>query len=216
MGDGELVGDAIGQRIAQVPHVALDLDILDFEIGNGGFEAWMPVDQALGAVDQAALVQLDEDLGDGPHHLIVGGALLAHGEALAGEVGRGTQALELVHDGAAALGLPFPDTLDELLATHFAAAGLLALHQLALDDHLGGDAGMVGARLPEHILAQHAIEADQDVLDGVVERVTDVERASDVGRRNDDGEGLGTLRRPCPGGEGVGLEPIGIDAAFDR
>ena len=29
--------------------------------------------------------------------------------------------------------------------------GLLPLHQLALDHHLGGDAGMVGAGLPEHV-----------------------------------------------------------------
>ena len=58
--------------------------------------------------------------------------------------------------------------------------------ELALDDHLGGDAGVVGAGLPEHVLAAHALEADQDVLERVVERVADVERAGDVGRRDDD------------------------------
>ena len=40
-------------------------------------------------------------------------------------------------------------------------------------------------------------------------------RTGDIGRRNDDGEGLGAGRGPCPGGKGVGLEPIGIDAVFD-
>ena len=49
------------------------------------------------------------------------------------------------------LRLPLPDALEELLAPHLAAAGLLALHQLPLDHHLRGDAGMVGARLPQHV-----------------------------------------------------------------
>ena len=35
----------------------------------------------------------------------------------------------------------------------------LRLHQLALDHHLGGDAGVVRARLPQHVLAAHALEA---------------------------------------------------------
>jgi hypothetical protein len=50
---------------------------------------------------------------------------------------------------------------------------------------------MVGARLPEHVAAAHALEAHENVLDGVVERMPHVQRARDVGRRNDDGIGLG-------------------------
>ena len=60
---------------------------------------------------------------------------------------------------------------EELLAAHVAAAGSLPLHQLPLDHHLRGDAGMVGARLPQHVLAAHALEAGQDVLQRVVERM---------------------------------------------
>ena len=44
-----------------------------------------------------------------------------------------------------------PDALDEFLAAERAAVRLLPLHQLALDHHLRGDAGMVGAGLPEHV-----------------------------------------------------------------
>ncbi len=140
----------------------------------------MPVHQALGAIDQAPLVQLDEDLGHRAHHLVVRRAALAHGELFAGEIRRGAEALELIHDGAAALGLPFPHALDEGVAAHGAAVHLL-FGKLALDDHLGGNAGMVGARLPEHVLLQHAVEADQDVLDRVVERVPDMERSVTLG-----------------------------------
>ena len=71
-------------------------------------------------------------------------------------------------DGAAGLRLPGPDPLQEFLAAHVAAAGLLALHQLPLDHHLGGDAGVVGAGLPQHVRAAHPLEPRQDVLQRVV------------------------------------------------
>ena len=86
-----------------------------------------------------------------------------------------------------------------------APVGLLPLHQLPLDDHLRGDAGVIGARLPEHVLAAHALEAAQHVLQRVVERVPHVQRARHVRRRDDDAVGLrvGALR---PAGlEGVAL-----------
>ena len=101
------------------------------------------------------------------------------------------------------------------LAAEVAAVDL-PLHQLALDDHLRGDAGMVHARLPQHVLAAHALEADQDVLQRVVERVAHVQRAGDVRRRDDDGEGLGVLRRAGAGAESVGLFPDFGDLAARR
>ena len=52
-----------------------------------------------------------------------------------------------------------------------APAGLLALHQLPLDHHLRRDAGVVGAGLPQHVLAAHALEAAEHVLQRVVERM---------------------------------------------
>src|SRR5690606_3590789 len=78
------------------------------------------------------------------------------------------------------------------------------------------DAGMVGARLPEHVLTLHAVVADKDVLQRVIEGVPDMERARHVGRRDDDGERLGTGPRTCPGLEGFGFEPRLVDAVLDR
>ena len=75
-----------------------------------------------------------------------------------------------------------------------AAVGLLALRQLALDHHLGGDAGMVRARLPQHVAAAHALEAGEDVLQRVVERMAHMQRAGDVRRRDDDRERLRARR----------------------
>ena len=42
-------------------------------------------------------------------------------------------------------------TLDEFLAAERRGGPVCLLRQLALDHHLGGDAGMVGAGLPEHV-----------------------------------------------------------------
>ena len=96
-----------------------------------------------------------------------------------------------------------------------AAVGAALGRELALDHHLGGDAGMVGARLPEHVLAAHALEAAEHVLQRVVERVAHVQRAGDVRRRDDDRVGLGRGAVRPPGPEGLGLLPAGGDARLD-
>ena len=91
----------------------------------------------------------------------------------------------------------------------------LPLPQLALDHHLGRDAGMVDARLPEHVAAAHALEAAEHVLDRVVERVAHMQRAGDVRRRDDDRVGLAPRAIRAPGLEGLGLVPAGGDARLD-
>ena len=60
------------------------------------------------------------------------------------------------------------------------------LAQGLLDDCLGGDAGVVGARQPEHFLALHPRLAGQDVLNRVVQHVAHVEHARHVRGRDDD------------------------------
>src|SRR5262249_26594797 len=71
--------------------------------------------------------------------------------------------------------------------------------QLALHHHLGRDAGVVHAGLPQGVEALHPLPADEDVLKSVVEGVTDVEGPGYVGGRNDDAV-WATLRK------GVGPE----------
>ena len=73
--------------------------------------------------------------------------------------------------------------------------------ELAFDDHLGGDAGVVGAGEPEGDVAAHAVPADGDVDLGVLQHVAHVEGAGDVGRRDDEREcrlaGLDIRRGRC-------------------
>ena len=75
--------------------------------------------------------------------------------------------------------------VEEGLAADFGALQALAF-EVALDHHLRGDARMVGADHPQRVLAAHALAARQDVLQRNVERMADVQRARDVGRRHDD------------------------------
>ena len=204
-GDHDLAG-AVLQRIGEVPVEAIDLAGLDLQVGDGGLEVRVPVHQPLVAVDQLLLVQGDEDLADG------GRQALVEGEAFAAPIAGGAQALQLVDDRAARLGLPLPDLGDERLAAHVAAALVAGLGQLALHDHLGGDAGVVGAGQPQGRLATHALEADQHVLQGVVQRVPNVQRTGDVGRRDDDGERLGV--RVVDRREAAAFLPGFVEARF--
>src|SRR3989454_10598683 len=83
----------------------------------------------------------------------------------------------------------------------------------SLHDHLGRDARVVGAGDPEGVEALHALHAHHDVLQGDVERVSHVQRARDVRRRDDDRERL-LLRREL-GPEVAVLLPDRIPARLD-
>ncbi len=188
-------------RILEVPQLPLHLDLLHFEVGDCSEQFGVPVDQPLVLVDEALAIKLDEDLEHRAREALV------HGEALARPVARGPQPLQLIGDGAARFRLPGPHPLQELLTPERAPARLLALHQLALDHHLGGDAGVIGAGLPEHIASAHALEAGQHVLQRIVERMPHVQRAGDVGRRDDDAERLGIAPLRTTGSKRARLLP---------
>ena len=63
---------------------------------------------------------------------------------------------------------------------------LLLFQQPPLDDGLRGDARVVGAGHPERLETLHPLLADEDVLQRVVQRMAQVQRAGHVRRRNDD------------------------------
>ena len=200
------VGHAVGQRIGEVPIGAVHLALLDLQIGNRRLEMRVPVHQTLVAIDQTFLVQLHEDLADS------GIQPLVQGKPLARPVARRAQAAQLAHDSPAALGLPFPDLLDEGVTAHVAAAEVAGGGQLTLDYHLGGDAGVVRAGQPQHGLALHPVIAGQDVLQGVVQRMADVQAAGHVRRRNDDR--IGARRAFRAGREQAALFPLGVQAGL--
>ncbi len=177
-----------------------------------GEAARAPVDDPLGPVDQPVVVQPLEDRLDGP------GQPLVHGEPLAGPVHGVAEAAHLGQDPAAVLALPLPDPLDERLPAEV-VPGQALLGELALDDVLGGDAGVVHAGQPQRAVALHAAAADEDVAQRVVQRVADVQDARYVRRREHDRVArrvgvrsryvVQSLRR-----EVAGLLPVLVTAGF--
>ena len=69
----------------------------------------------------------------------------------------------------------------------YTIAFVLAIMSLAKEKPVT-DARMVGAGHPEGVVAAHAVVAGQDVLQGVVQCMADMQHAGDVGRRDDDGK----------------------------
>ncbi len=67
---------------------------------------------------------------------------------------------------------------------------ILLFLQSAFDHGLGGDSGVIGARHPKRFIALHALRANHDVLQRVVQSVAEVQRTGHVGRRDHDRERL--------------------------
>ena len=181
-GDNDVVlaVDRLGQRVAQVPQVALLVLVLGLVVRDGGGAVGAPVDDALAAIDQTVVVPVAEDLAHGL------GIVLVHGKALVIKVDGAAHTLDLLDDDAAVLVGPVPAGVDELVATDFQAADALAL-ELLVDLSLRSDTGMVGAEHPARGLTAHTSHTNDGVLDGVVGGMAHVELAGHVGRRNGDG-----------------------------
>ena len=109
-------------------------------------------------------------------------------------------------DGAAGFALPVPDLVDEQLAAEV-FLGLAVDGELLLHHALGGDARVVHAGQPQHLVALHALAPGQRVHQRVVERVAHVQAAGHVRRRQHD-----RIRRLAAGR--VGLEVAGVDPAL--
>ena len=189
--------------------MAAHFDLLDFEVGDSGQELRVPIDEPLVPVDQALIVKLHERLEDRARHPLV------HGEPLARPVAGGAEPLQLIDDDPPRLGLPLPHPRQKFFPSHRAAGRFLAVAQLAFDHHLGGDAGMVGAGLPQHVAAAHAFKAAQHILKRVVEGVAGVQRARNIGGRDDDRERLGVAPVGAAGRKGPRLFPRRRNTALD-
>jgi len=149
--------------------------VVHFQIAERGAVLDAPVDQPLRAVEQPVVVQ--------PHERLAHGARgkPRHGEALALPIQRGAQRAVLLGDAVARLLLPLPDPLEKLLTPQVMPRFSFVLLQLALDHHLGGDAGVIDARHPTDVEPAHPLPAREDVLDGGGQGMTEVQRTSDVG-----------------------------------
>jgi hypothetical protein len=103
-GDHDVVAAAhrLGERIAEVPQVAVEVLVLHLDVGKRGRAPRAPVDDALAPVDESLVVPVDEDLA---HRRLV---RRVHREPLVGVVARAAHRLELADDGRAVLTAPLP------------------------------------------------------------------------------------------------------------
>ena len=85
--------------------------------------------------------------------------------------------------------------------------------QLPFHSPLGGDAGVVGTGQPEGRHAAHATPANQSILQGFLQGVSQMQLAGDVGGRHD--YAVRSLVRVLRRGEEALVQPILIDALLN-
>ena len=97
-----------------------------------------------------------------------------HRKLLSAPIATCAEPPQLSCDRPAAFGFPVPDFLDELLAREVAAF-LATFGHLPLDNHLRRNAGMIGPRDPQRVLALQPRMADENVLQRHIKRMADME-----------------------------------------
>ena len=165
--------------VTDMPEIALLFGVFDLRVGQRCNAMRTPVDDAVAAVDQSLFIEVDEHL---PHGF---GTALVKGKALSGPVAGRAEFLQLTRDARLVLILPLPHALEEFLAPEVVAGQPLLHAQAFLDLDLRGDARVVCSGNPKGIVALHPLIANQNILQGLVERVPHVELSRDVGRRDD-------------------------------
>ncbi len=202
---------AVGEGIAEGVEVADDLFVLDFEVADGAGAARTPVDQVVGAVDQALFIEPDKGVEHGFAEAVV------QRKALALPVTRDAHALLLGGDAVVVFVFPVPHFAHKLLRDPSSWRERPCSASCALDDVLRGDAGVVRAGDPQRGLPDHAMIADEHVLDGVGDGVAQVQRAGDVGGRHGDDKRVGAGLRLAEFGLLFGREiAVGFPPVVER
>ena len=198
---------AILEGVLEVPELALVLLVDHFLIRERRAALRAPVDDAVALVDQAFLVETDEDL---LHRRREAGV---QGEAFALPVAGRADGAQLLDDLAAVRLLPLPHPLQELLPAQVTAAEALAVLEELLNLGLRGDAGVVRARHPAGLATAHLLPPDQDVLQRVVQNMAKRQYPGDVRGRNNDRERR--FRRTRCGAEVPARFPLRIPGLLD-
>ena len=169
--------------VLDVPEVSGLILVFDLGVGKGGQTTGAPVDDAVAAVDKALVVKVYEYLADRL------GAALVHSKSLSRPIAGRAKLLELACDSRLVGVLPAPNSLKELLAAEIVTGKTLVNAESLLNLDLCRDSRVVCAGDPKGVEALHSLVADENVLQGLVKRVTHVKLSRDVGRGNDYGKG---------------------------
>ncbi len=171
----------VRERVADIRQRVVDVLVCELEIRERREVVRAPVPDPVRTVDPALVPQVHEEPHDRADVCVV------HGEPLAPVVERCADAAELQHDLAAVLAQPLPDAGLERLPTEVVAR-LSFQREVLLDGVLGGDPGVVVARLEEDVESLHPPHADDRVRERQLQRMPEVQVAGHVGRRVRDRE----------------------------
>ena len=192
--DDRVVAVAVADR----DQLAVDLVVLDLDVGDHAAQRRRPVDHALGAVDQAVVEHPLEDGPDGAVEPVV------HREALARPVDALAEPAHL--DRIAPPCSAFHSHVRSRNASRPISARRLARSASSASRRARArrcDAWSMPGQV-QRVVALHPAAADQHVDQRVLEGVPDVQAAGDVRRRDDDAERrLVALR--------IGLEVAALD-----
>ena len=179
-------------------------------IRNGSLADWAPVD------DTGSLVNITFFIQSGKYFQNRLGTALVHRETLAVPVSGGTQFVKLFYDTAAVLFFPLPCFLQEALTTQIMLVNAL-LFQLIDNLNLRCDRRMVGTRLPQCLIALHSLVTDQDILHGVIQRMSHMKLSGNIWRRHHNRERLLAVSASalCIGVEIFAVQPFLIQAIFN-
>ncbi len=167
-----------------MPEVAFHRVVIHLVVGHGGLQERVPIHEPLAAEDQPIFEHFEKRVPDRA------GTNFIEREPRAPPIATEAHLPELLQDAGFVFVFPFPNAFDQSFTAQLVAIEIFFFLQPPLDHRLRGDAGVICAGHPERVITLHPFETNDDVLQRVIERVAQVQRAGDVGRRDDDGEGF--------------------------
>ena len=167
--------------VIDMPEKAILILVLNLCVRQRGLAYRTPVDDTAALIDPSFFVQAHK-------HFFHGfGTALVHGKPLSVPIRGSSQLVQLIDDAAAVLLFPFPGILQELFPTDLMLIDSLLFQHISHLD-LRRNSRVVGSRLPQRLIALHALITDQDILHGIVQRVSHVKLPGYIGRRHHNGK----------------------------
>ncbi len=136
-----------------------------------------PVDNPFAAVNQAFFVQPYKYFAHGF------GTPFIQRKTFPIPIAGGTQLLQLPDNTAAVLFFPFPGALQKSVTADLLFREALFAHLLH-NFRFRCNGGVIGARQPQRAVALHPPPADQNILEGFVQRMAHVKLAGNIRRRD--------------------------------
>ena len=190
--------------IFEVVEFAFLLAIDHLFVGECGLRLGIPVDHTEATINQALVEEINKDF----DHAFA--ARFVHREGGAIPIAGGTQLAKLLENDATVLFCPVPGVAQEFFASEVTFADAL-LCQLVDDFGFRRDRGVIRPGNPASILTFHAGTTHENILNRVVQNMSHVQNAGNIGGRNDN------RVRPAPVGlrtEKFMVGPVSIPLTF--